>query len=146
LRANRSLTELLDGDTLRSSDFSRGIGFSKEEREAHLRRVGFLCKLLTRNKVIVIAAFVSPYQRIREEIRREVGNFREVYVKCPVDECMKRDTKGMYKKALAGQIENFTGVDDPYEPPTNPDLILRTHEDPIKDCVAKVLKLLAPVV
>ncbi|MGC8834226.1 MAG: adenylyl-sulfate kinase, partial [Armatimonadota bacterium] len=108
--------EILDGDVVRTH-LSKGLGFSKEDRDTNIRRIAFVCKLLTRNGVAVIAAAISPYRDVREEARREIGNFVEVYVRCPLEVCIQRDVKGLYQKALRGEIPNFTGISDPYEEP-----------------------------
>jgi len=118
--------EVLDGDVVRTH-LSKGLGYSKEDRDTNIRRIAFVCKLLTRNGVAVIAAAISPYRDIREEARREIRNFVEVYVRCPLEVCMERDVKGLYKKALAGEIPNFTGVSDPYEEPLAPEVVVDTH-------------------
>jgi adenylylsulfate kinase len=133
--------ELLDGDVVRTN-LSKGLGFSKEDRDTNIRRIGFVCNLLARNGVIAISAAISPYQQIRDEIRQESVNFVEVYVNCPLEECMKRDVKGLYKKALAGEIQNFTGVSDPYEPPTNPEITVETGSETIEESLAKILTYL----
>ena len=134
--------ELLDGDELRTH-FSAGLGFSKEDRSAHLKRVSYLCHMLSKHGVIVLASFVSPYRENREFARKVVGDrFVEVFTDSPIESCMKRDVKGMYKKALAGEIKQFTGVSDPYEPPLNPDLVLKTDEEAPAASVAKLLGLL----
>ena len=133
--------ERLDGDIVRK-DLTNDLGFSKKDRDENIRRVTFVAKLLTRNNVIVLAAFVSPYSKRREKTRKEIGEFLEVYVKCPVEECIKRDVKGMYEKALRGEITGFTGVDDPYEEPINPDLVLETHKESVEESVNKVLSLM----
>lgn len=134
--------EQLDGDVTREY-LSKGLGFTKEDRDENIRRVGFVAKLLTRNGVFVTAAFVSPYREIRDEIRKEIGNFVEVYVKCPVEVCIERDVKGMYKKALKGEIKNFTGIDDPYEEPLNPEVIVETDKETVEESVGKVMRKLA---
>ena len=133
--------ERLDGDIVRK-DLTNDLGFSKKDRDENIRRVTFVAKLLTRNNVIVLATFVSPYSKRREKTRKEIGEFLEVYVKCPVEECIKRDVKGMYEKALRGEITGFTGVDDPYEEPINPDLVLETHKESVEESVNKVLSLM----
>mgnify|MGYP000474582671 CR=1 FL=1 len=134
--------EVLDGDEVRRW-LSPEAGFSREDRERHLRRVGYVSKLLARNGVIVIASFVSPYRSIREEIRRilekEGLQFIEVYVKCSIQECMRRDPKGLYKKALAGEISNMTGIQDVYEEPLNPEVVIDTEKENPDKCVKKVL-------
>jgi len=134
--------EQLDGDVTRKY-LSKGLGFTKEDRDENIRRVGFVAKLLTRNGVFVTAAFVSPYREVRDEIRKEIGNFVEVYVKCPVEVCIERDVKGMYKKALKGEIKNFTGIDDPYEEPINPEVIVETDKETVEESVGKVMRKLA---
>lgn len=118
--------EVLDGDVVRTH-LSKGLGYSKEDRDTNIRRIAFVCKLLTRNGAAVIAAAISPYREVREEARREIGNFVEVYVRCPLEVCVERDVKGLYKKALAGEIPNFTGVSDPYEEPLAPEVVVDTH-------------------
>lgn len=142
LRGMGFKVESLDGDVTRKY-LSRDLGFSKEDRNENIRRVGFVAKLLTRNGIVVTAAFVSPYREIREEIRREIGDFVEVYVKCPVEVCIQRDVKGMYKKALAGEIKNFTGIDDPYEEPLNPEVVVETDKESPEESLQKILKALA---
>src|SRR5918993_3311464 len=113
--------ELLDGDVVRTH-LSKGLGFSKEDRDINIRRIGFVCELLSRNDVIALAAAISPYRAVREELRSRIENFVEVYVHCPLDVLADRDVKGLYKKALTGEIPSFTGVSDPYEPPTHPEV------------------------
>lgn len=142
LRGMGFKVESLDGDVTRKY-LSRDLGFSKEDRNENIRRVGFVAKLLTRNGIVVTAAFVSPYREVREEIRREIGDFVEVYVKCPVEVCIQRDVKGMYKKALAGEIKNFTGIDDPYEEPLNPEVVVETDKESPEESLRKILKTLA---
>ncbi len=107
---------MLDGDVVREN-LSKGLGFSKEDRDINIRRIGFVCELLSRNGVIAIVAAISPYRAVREEIRSRIGNFVEVYVECPLEVVSDRDVKGLYKKAFAGEMPQFTGVSDPYEPP-----------------------------
>jgi len=134
--------ELLDGDEIRQH-FSAGVGFTKEDRSNHLKRVAYLCHLLSKHGVIVLASFVSPYRENRDYARQLIGErFVEVFVDCPVEVCIQRDVKGMYKKALAGEIRQFTGVSDPYEPPLNPELILRTDQEPVEASTAKLLEFL----
>jgi len=128
--------ERLDGDIVRQG-LTDDLGFSKEDRDENIRRVTFVAKILTRNNVIVLATFVSPYKEMRNNARKEIGNFVEIYVKCPLELCMKRDVKGMYKKALDGKIKNFTGVDNPYEEPDHPELILYTDKETIDESVQK---------
>ena len=133
--------EVLDGDVVRTN-LSKGLGFSKEDRDANIKRIGFVCKLLSRNGVIAIAAAISPYREIRDFNRREIGNFVEVYCKCPLKVCIERDVKGLYKKALAGEIKDYTGVDDPYEEPLNPEVILETDRESHEESVAKIIRKL----
>lgn len=130
--------EMLDGDEVRKW-LSPEAGFTKEDRERHLRRVIYVCKLLSRNGVIVIATFVSPYRKIREEARKNIDNFIEVYVKCSVDTAIKRDPKGLYKRALSGEIKNMTGIDDPYEEPLNPDVVVDTEKLTVDEGVKLIL-------
>jgi len=130
--------ERLDGDIVRKG-LTSDLGFSKEDRDENIKRVTFVAKLLTRNEVAVLATFVSPYRARRAKTREEIGEFVEVYTRTPVEVCIERDVKGMYKKALAGEISNFTGVDDPYEEPKNPELILDTDKESIEESAKKVL-------
>ncbi|MDE0106749.1 MAG: adenylyl-sulfate kinase [Bryobacterales bacterium] len=121
LRAVGARVEILDGDVVRTN-LSKGLGFSKEDRDTNIRRIGFVCNLLSRNGVFAIAAAISPYKAIRDEVRAAAGDFVEVFADCPLDTLVERDAKGLYKKALAGEIKNFTGVSDPYEPPESPEV------------------------
>lgn len=130
--------ERLDGDIVRQS-LTRDLGFSKEDRDKNIERVTFVAKLLSRNGVGVLVTFVSPYIATRQNARAETTNFIEVYVKCSVDACEERDVKGMYKKARDGLIKGFTGVDDPYEEPPNPELILETDKETLDQSIQKVL-------
>ena len=131
--------EMLDGDIIRTN-LSKGLGFSKEGRDENIKRVGFVCELLTRNDVIAIAVCISPYKEIRDFNRKRIGRFVEVYTKCSLDECIKRDPKGNYKKALAGEIKNYTGIDDPYEEPENPEVIVHTDKESPEESAGKILK------
>ena len=133
--------EVLDGDEVRRN-LSKDLGFSKEDRDAHIKRIGFIAKLLSRNGVATLAAFVSPYREVREYLRSEIGNFVEVYVKCPVEVCMGRDVKGMYKRAIAGEIQNFTGISDPYEEPSGPEVVVETDKETPTESAQKVLRKL----
>lgn len=139
LRARGMKVEVLDGDVVRTH-LSKGLGFSKEDRDTNIRRIGWVCEVLSRNGVVAIAAAISPYRAIRDEIRAKIPNFIEVYVQAPLEVLMERDVKGLYKKALAGEIANFTGVSDPYEPPLNPEVICYSdgRETP-EESAAKVL-------
>ena len=130
--------ERLDGDVVRQ-DLTRDLGFSRADREENIRRVTFVAKLLTRNEIFVLCSFVSPYREMRDRARRAVGSFLEVYVKCPLEVCIERDVKGMYRKARAGEIKEFTGVSDPYEEPLRPDLVLETDKEPLDRSVDRVL-------
>ncbi|HIK56359.1 MAG TPA: adenylyl-sulfate kinase [Synechococcales cyanobacterium M55_K2018_004] len=138
LRDRGLKVEVLDGDVVREN-LTRGLGFSKADRDENIRRIGFVSHLLTRNGVIVLVSAISPYRAIRDEVRERIGNFVEVFVNAPLSVCEARDVKGLYKKARAGEIKQFTGIDDPYEPPLNPELECRTDLESLDDCVAKVL-------
>jgi adenylyl-sulfate kinase len=118
---------------------SKGLGFNKEDRDTNIRRIGFVCNLLTRNGVAAIAAAISPYREIRDEVRAEIGDFVEVYARCPLDVLQERDVKGLYAKALRGEIANFTGVSDPYEEPLNPEVVLETDRETAEESLAKVV-------
>jgi adenylyl-sulfate kinase len=133
--------ELLDGDVIRTH-LSEGLGFSKEDRDANIKRIGFVCKLLSRNGVVAIAAAISPYREIRDFNRKEIGDFVEVYCKCPLEICVRRDVKGLYRKALAGEIKNYTGVDDPYEEPLKPEVTLETDRETPEQSVMKIIQKL----
>jgi adenylyl-sulfate kinase len=138
LRDRGMRVELLDGDVVRTN-LSKGLGFSKEGRDENIRRIGFVCQLLSRNGIAAIAAVISPYRAIRDEVREKIGNFVEVYVECPIETLIERDVKGLYRKALAGEISNFTGVSDPYEPPLNPEVVVRTSEESPEQSAATIL-------
>ena len=133
--------EVLDGDEVREH-LSKGLGYSKEDRDTNIRRIGYVAKLLSRNGVAAVGAAISPYKAIRDEVRSWHDRFVEVYVKAPVDILKDRDVKGMYKKALAGQIKHFTGVDDPYEPPENPEVIVETDKEDVEESVNKIIRTL----
>ncbi len=136
--------ERLDGDIVRQN-LTSDLGFTKEDRDENIKRVTFVAKLLTRNGVAVICSFISPYRERRAKTRREieeVGRFVEVYVECPVEVCAERDVKGLYERAFAGEIDNFTGVSDPYEAPENPEVICHTTEETVEESVARVLAYL----
>jgi adenylyl-sulfate kinase len=142
LRQRGHKVELLDGDVVRTH-LSKGLGFSREDRDTNIRRIGWVCQVLTRNDVVAIAAAISPYRAIRDEVRAQIGRFVEVYVECPLDKLVARDVKGLYKKALAGEITQFTGVSDPYEPPLKPEIVCATdgRETP-KQSAARVISYL----
>ena len=138
LRRLNKKVEVLDGDVVRTN-LSKGLGFSKEDRDINIRRIGFVSKLLTRNGVTAIVAAISPYRDVRDEVRADIGDFVEVYVECPLDELVNRDVKGLYAKAIKGEISNFTGVSDPYEEPLNPEVVAATHKESVEESVDKVL-------
>jgi adenylyl-sulfate kinase len=128
LRQGGAKVEMLDGDVVREN-LSQGLGFSKQDRDTNIRRIGFVCELLSRHGVIAIVAAISPYREAREDVRRRVQNFVEVYVECPLEVTAARDVKGLYKKALAGEIAQFTGVTDPYEAPLAPEVLIHSHQE-----------------
>jgi adenylylsulfate kinase len=138
LREGGYKLEVLDGDVVRTN-LTKGLTFSKEDRDENIRRIGFVAHLLTRNNVIVLVSAISPYRSARDEVRNKIGDFIEVYVNAPLTICEQRDVKGLYKKVREGQIKNFTGIDDPYEPPLNPDIECRTDEETLEESVNKVL-------
>jgi adenylyl-sulfate kinase len=140
LLRERGITKLekLDGDVVRTH-LSKGLGFSKEDRDTNIRRIGWVAEVLTRNGVCVLASAISPYREIRDEIRGKIGNFVEVYVKCAIPELTRRDVKGLYEKALKGEIANFTGISDPYEEPLAPELVVDTETEELHESVAKVM-------
>ena len=143
LLRERGITKLekLDGDVVRTH-LSKGLGFSKEDRDTNIRRIGWVAQVLTRNDVCVLASAISPYREIRDENRRDIGDFVEVYVKCSIPELTRRDVKGLYEKALKGEIANFTGISDPYEEPLNPEVTVDTETESLEESVAKVLSVL----
>ena len=141
LRKRSHRVEVLDGDEVRAS-LSKGLGFSKEDRDINIRRIGYVSQLLARNGVIAISAAISPYRNIRDEVRRQHHLFFEVYVKCPLETLVERDVKGLYRKALNGDISNFTGVSDPYEAPLNPELVVETDCESREESVAKLIAAL----
>ena len=141
LRLQGYTLEILDGDIVREN-LTKGLGFSKADRDENIRRIGFVSRLLTRNGVIVLVSAISPYSEIREEVKQKIGDFVEVYVNAPLAVCEERDVKGLYKRARAGEIKNFTGIDDPYEAPFKPNLECRTDLEDLEESVAKVLNKL----
>jgi adenylylsulfate kinase len=142
IRARGRNVEILDGDVVRTN-LSKGLGFSKEDRDTNIRRIGFVADLLTRNGVAVITAAISPYTSVRRECREMIGpNFIEVFVKCPVEVCVERDVKGLYKKAMAGEIPHFTGVSDPYEDPEAAEVTVETNLESIEESAAKIVSYL----
>lgn len=138
IRAEGLKVEILDGDIVRKH-LTKGLGFSKEDRDENIRRIGFVAHLLTRNGVLVLVSAISPYQSIRNEIRETIQNFVEVYVNAPLEVCEQRDVKGLYRRARAGEIKQFTGIDDPYEAPPNPEIECKTDRETLEDCVEKVM-------
>jgi adenylyl-sulfate kinase len=141
LLARGRAVEVLDGDEVRMR-LTKGLGFSKEDRDENIRRIAYVAKLLGRSGAVAITATISPYREIREEIRAEIDNFVEIYVDCPIETCIERDVKGLYKKALAGEIKNFTGVSDPYEPPAAPEVTIRSADESEDESLAKILDAL----
>src|SRR6266702_1540887 len=141
LRRRGVRVEVLDGDEVRQN-LSKGLGFTREDRDTNIRRIGYVAKLLARNGVVVITAAISPYRAVRDEVRREIGAFVEVYVKASLDECVRRDTKGLYRRALAGEIAQFTGVSDPYEEPLAPELVIDTEQESVPGSAARVIERL----
>jgi adenylyl-sulfate kinase len=142
LRAQGLRLEVLDGDEVRTN-LSKGLGFSKQDRDTNIRRIGYVSRLLSRNGVGVISAAISPYREVRDEVRRLIeadgAQFIEVYVKCPTEVLAARDVKGLYKKAQAGEIKEFTGVSDPYEAPLRPEITVETDRESIGESVQKIL-------
>ena len=141
LRARGCKVEILDGDVIRTN-LSKGLGFSKEDRDTNILRIGFVANLLSRNGVVAITAAISPYRAIRDKVRAIEPNFVEIYVKASLEVCESRDVKGLYAKARAGEIKGFTGIDDPYEEPLNPEIICDTDRESVADSVKTVLSKL----
>jgi adenylyl-sulfate kinase len=141
LRTRGHRVEILDGDEVRTN-LSKGLGFSKEDRDTNIRRIGYVCNLLARNGVIAISAAISPYREIRDEIRRNHQRFFEVFMKCSIEKLSERDVKGLYKKALAGEIRNFTGISDPYEEPLHPELVLDSGTEKVDESLQRLIKTL----
>jgi adenylylsulfate kinase len=137
LRESNYGIEVLDGDVVRTN-LTKGLGFSKADRDENIRRIGFVSNLLTRHGVIVLVSAISPYRDIREEVRQKIGNFVEIFVNAPLAVCEGRDVKGLYQKARQGEIKGFTGIDDPYEEPLNPEVECRTDLESLEESVAKV--------
>jgi adenylyl-sulfate kinase len=133
--------EVLDGDVVRQS-LCKELGFSKQDRDENIRRIGFVAELLTRNGIIVLVSAISPYRAARAEVRAAIGNFIEVYVNAPLSICESRDLKGLYRKARRGELPGFTGIDDPYEPPESPEIECRTDRESLQESVEKVMHLL----
>ena len=145
LNARDVKVEVLDGDEVRTN-LSKGLGFSRDDRDTNIRRIGYVSRLLSRNGVGVIASAISPYREVRDEVRHQIttdgGDFIEVYVHCPINVLIDRDVKGLYKKALAGEIKEFTGVSDPYEEPLAPEVIVQTEYESIEDSASKIIAAL----
>ncbi|NLN28888.1 MAG: adenylyl-sulfate kinase [Firmicutes bacterium] len=138
LKARGLRVEVLDGDEVRQN-LSQGLGFSKADRDTQVRRIGYVARLLTRNGVVTIVAAISPYRKAREEVRAQIGRFIEIYVQCPLRTCIERDVKGLYKKALAGEIQQFTGISDPYEPPDRPEIVVDTSRQSPDESLQAIL-------
>jgi adenylyl-sulfate kinase len=142
LRSAGLPVELLDGDVVREN-LSKGLGFTKGDRDTNVRRIGFVARLLARNGVVAVAAAISPYRELRDEQRglafADGAGFCEVFMSCPLDVLVERDVKGLYRRALAGEIDNFTGVSDPYEPPDEPDVVVRSDQESVEDGIDRVL-------
>ncbi|MFD1956815.1 adenylyl-sulfate kinase [Paenibacillus thailandensis] len=142
LKSEGKRAELLDGDVLRAV-ISKGLGFSREDRMENIRRIVYISKLLSRNGVIVLVSAITPYQAMRDYARSELPGYTEIYVDCPLEECERRDVKGLYAKARSAQLANFTGVGDPYEVPQCPDLVLRTDRTTLEENMQRIRKLIS---
>jgi len=141
LRKRGEKVEILDGDEVRTN-LSKGLGFSKEDRDTNIKRIGYVCKLLTRNGVWAISAAISPYAEVRDFNREQIKKFIEIYVRCSIEKLSERDVKGLYKKALAGEIKNFTGVSDPYEAPKNPEIMVDSEKETVDQSFGKIIDYL----
>ena len=141
LRRRGLKVEILDGDEVRTN-LSKGLGFSKEDRDTNIKRIGYVCKLLTRNGVVAISAAISPYKEIRDYNRQQIGRFVEIYVRCSIEALTQRDVKGLYKKALAGEIQNFTGISDPYEAPEHPEITVDSERQTKEESLQAILDYL----
>lgn len=141
LKQHRQNVEILDGDVVRTH-LSKGLGFTREDRDTNIKRIAFVCGLLSRNGVIAISAAIAPYREARAWARQEIGNFVEIYVKCSLDICRQRDVKGLYKLVDEGKIKNFTGVDDPYEEPEQPELVIESATETLAESVTRILTYL----
>jgi adenylyl-sulfate kinase len=143
MRARGLAVEVLDGDEIRTN-LSKGLGFSKEDRDTNIQRIGYVCRLLSRNRLAAISAAISPYRKARDEVRRLIeadgAAFVEVYVKCPIEVLAERDVKGLYKKALAGELTGFTGVSDPYEEPLAPEIVIESNREAVEYSVTKIIR------
>ena len=138
LRRRGMKVEILDGDEVRTN-LSKGLGFSKEDRDTNIKRIGYVCRLLTRNGVVAISAAISPYREVRDYNRAQIGQFIEIYVECSIEALTRRDVKGLYKKALAGELPNFTGVSDPYEPPLTPEITVNSERQSKEESCQAIL-------
>jgi adenylylsulfate kinase len=142
LKAAGLRVEMLDGDEVREN-LSRGLGFSQEDRDTNVRRIGFVARLLARNRVVVLGAAISPYRRSRDDVRRSIEadgvRFLEVFVRCPLDTLIRRDVKGLYARALAGELKHFTGISDPYEDPPAPDITVDSSIETVEQSTARIL-------
>jgi adenylyl-sulfate kinase len=141
LRARSKLVEVLDGDVIRTH-LSKGLGFSKADRDTNILRIGWVCEVLSRNGVVAIAAAISPYRATRDQVRERIPHFVEVFVDCPLETCVERDVKGLYQQALRGEIKEFTGVSDPYEPPLNPEVTINSATESVDASMARIIAYL----
>jgi adenylylsulfate kinase len=141
LSARNLAVEILDGDAVRHH-LSQGLGFSKKDRDINIHRIGFVAGLLSRHQVITIVSAISPYRETRQQVRQTIGKFVEVYVNAPLAVCEQRDVKGLYAKARSGEIKGFTGIDDPYEEPIDPEIICNTEQESIEESIDKVISTL----
>jgi adenylylsulfate kinase len=133
--------EVLDADALRTT-VCRGLGFDRKDRDENVARIGWICSMLSRHGVVSVAAVVSPYADAREQLRKTIPGFVEIYVKTPLSVCIERDVKGMYAKAMAGKLSHFTGIDDPYEEPLHPDIVIETERSSVSECVRSIVEWL----
>jgi adenylyl-sulfate kinase len=141
LRKSGARVERLDGDEVRQH-LSPGLGFSRTDRNENIRRIGFVCEILSRNNVVAIAAAISPYREPREELKTRIPRFVEIYMECPINILIERDVKGLYKKALSGMLADFSGISDPYEPPLNADVTIHAYRESPDQGVARILRKL----
>jgi adenylyl-sulfate kinase len=144
LESRKMKVELLDGDVVRTN-LSKGLGYSREDRDTNILRIGWVAERLTFHGVAVIVSAISPYRGTRDQVRKQVGDFVEVFVSCPLEECVRRDVKGLYEKAMRGEIKEFTGVSDPYEPPEHPEVIVETDKATPKECIDTILNRLREI-
>jgi adenylyl-sulfate kinase len=144
LESRKMKVELLDGDVVRTN-LSKGLGYSREDRDTNILRIGWVAERLTFHGVAVIVSAISPYRGTRDQVRKQVGDFVEVFVSCPLEECVRRDVKGLYEKAMRGEIKEFTGVSDPYEPPEHPEVIVETDKATPEECIVLILSRLREI-